>query len=402
MNRSRWSVLVVLSAAELLAMALWFSATAVVPALTEEWSLDGGQQAWLTNSVQIGFVVGTLISALLNLADILNARQLFTICALLGAAANGAIGWFVDGIGAAVALRFCTGLFLAGVYPPAMKIMAGWFRQGRGMAIGVIVGALTVGSASPHLIRVIGDPDWRLLMLTASASAVVAAALCHLFVSDGPYDTGRARFDWRFAGRAFANRGVRLANFGYLGHQWELYAVWAWLPLFLLESFRLSGVEDAGQWASLCGFAAIGAGGPGCVIGGLLADRYGRTTITIGSLLISGICCLLVGTLFGGSPVALVLLCLVWGFAVVADSAQYSTSVTELADPDYIGTTLTLQTCVGFLLTMGSIRLIPALVAWVSWEWTFAFLAVGPAFGIGAMYALRRLPEAALIDAGRA
>ena len=401
MNRSRWRVLVVLSTAELLAMALWFSATAVVPALTEEWGLDSGQQAWLTNSVQIGFVIGTLISALLNLADILNARHLFAVCALLGAVANGAIGWLGDGIALAIGLRFCTGLFLAGVYPPAMKIMAGWFRQGRGMAIGVIVGALTVGSASPHLIRVIGDPDWRLLMFTASASAVIAAVLCVLFVSDGPYDSGRARFDWRFAARAFSNRGVRLANFGYLGHQWELYAVWAWLPLFLLESFRASGLDQADRWASLWGFAAIGAGGLGCVIGGILADRFGRTTITIGSLLISGCCCLSVGYLFGGPPAALVALCLVWGFAVVADSAQYSTSITELAEPAYVGTTLTLQTCVGFLLTMGSIRLVPALAAWVSWQWAFAFLAVGPAFGIGAMYLLRRLPEGAHIDAGR-
>lgn len=177
--------------------------------------------------------------------------------------------------------------------------------------------------------------------------------------------------------------------------------MWAWLPLFLLESFRASGLEQAEHWASLWGFAAIAVGGFGCVIGGLLADRFGRTTITIGSLLISGCCCLSVGLLFGGSPTPLVALCLLWGFVVIADSAQYSTSLTELAEPDYVGTTLTLQTCIGFLLTLGSIRLVPSLVDWVSWRWAFAFLAIGPVFGVGAMYLLRKLPEAARIDGGQ-
>ena len=397
----KWRMLSALALAELLGMTLWFSASAVTPTLAAAWQLDKGGQAWLTMSVQIGFVVGTLISALFNLADIFNARYLFALCAFLGAGCNAAIGLWVDSSAPALALRFATGVFLAGVYPPAMKIAASWFKQGRGLAIGVLVGGLTVGSAAPHLLRLLGGADWRVLMLWASAAAAAGGLLCLLVVRDRPHVAGGARFDWRAAGRALGDRGVRLANFGYLGHQWELYAVWTWIPLFLAASFRASGVEGATDWAGLGAFAVIAVGGLGCVWAGILADRYGRTTVTIGSMLISGVCCLGVGFLFGASPVLLMALCLVWGLVVVADSAQFSASISELAEPAYLGTALTLQTCMGFLLTMVSIRLLPIWVEWVSWQWAFVFLAIGPALGSWAMYRLKGLPEAARIGGER-
>ena len=310
----KWRVLIALAAAELLGLTLWFSATAITPTLVIEWKLDEGLASWLTMSVQLGFVFGTLFSALFNLPDILNARYLFATCALLGAIANGLIGLFVEEIHLALLLRFLTGFFLAGVYPPGMKIMATWFKRDRGMAIGVLVGALTLGSATPHLLKLFGELDWRLLMLSASLCSLAASLICLFLVRNGPFATVGARFDWRAIGRALTDPGVRLANFGYLGHQWELYAVWTWISLFLYESFSASGLANPGASAALASFATIGIGGLGCVVAGLLADRVGRTTVTIVSLAISGGCCLGVGLLFAGDPRLLLGLCLVWVF----------------------------------------------------------------------------------------
>lgn len=397
----KWRMLLILSLAELLGMAVWFSATAVIPTLNAEWGLSDSGTAWLTMSVQIGFVVGTLLSALLNVSDIYNARHVFVISAFLCALFNGAIGAFVNSIEPAIVLRFFTGVFLAGVYPPGMKIMATWFKKGRGMAIGALVGALTVGSASPHLFKVFGIPDWRYLMFAASAGSLMAGLICLFFVKDGPYLRKAANFDWRYLGKAMKDRGVRLANFGYLGHMWELYAFWTWIPIFLLESFSSYGLSDGSSWSAVGTFAVIGIGGVGCLSAGMLADRYGRTTITIWSMVISGLCCVIAGLFFGGSPILLLMVCLVWGFAVVADSAQFSASITELVDQEYVGTALTFQTSMGFLLTIVSIRVIPVAVDWLTWRWAFSILAIGPVFGVISMYLLKQSPEAAKIGGER-
>ncbi len=393
-------MLALLSLAEFLSMALWFSATAVLPALTREWALTGSAQAWMTNAVQLGFVAGALTSALLNLPDILSPRTVFAVSALLGAAVNAAIPLFAHGPQVAIPLRFLTGFFLAGVYPPGLKIMATWFQRNRGLALGAVVGALTLGSSLPHLINVLGSPEWRRTMWTASVLSGLAAVIMATLIREGPYRVASPPFEWRYALRVWQEPPLRLANFGYLGHMWELYAMWSWLPLFVLESFRLLGLAAVRTAAGVTAFAAIGAGALGCVAAGVLADRYGRTLTTTLSMLISGLCCLVIGFLFGGNAALLVAVAIVWGITIVADSAQFSTSVTELGDPAYAGTVLTIQLAAGFLLTVVSIRLLPVVVALVGWRFAFATLAVGPLLGSLAMWQLRARPEALRLAGG--
>ncbi len=405
-----------LAVVELLAMALWFSASSVAPALKVAWDLSDADAAWLTISVQLGFVAGALGSAVLNLPERAVPQRLMAFCALAGALFTFVIPHFIDddyarggdGFWAAVWLRFWTGVTLAGVYPVGMKVMASWFVRGRGLAIGVLVGALTVGSASPHLIhalpveawseRYFGDiAAWRLVMMVASASAVIAAVIAALFVRPGPNLPAATRFDWRYFARVWSEPALRRANFGYLGHMFELYAMWTWAPQLVLVSYAAAGWSR--EAARAAGFATVAIGGVGCVVAGLAADRVGRCWTTIASLIISGGCALIAGSLIG-QPGMLTAVCLVWGFAVVADSAQFSAAISELCDPQFVGTALTIQTCAGFLLTTLTIRAVPTLQERFGWPAALALLAIGPVFGIYHMARLWRMPEAKKMAGG--
>ena len=394
----RWRALALLSLALVLGMTTWFSASAVVPQLRDEWALSDTAAAWLTIAVQVGFVAGALASSLLNLADVVSPRRVILAGAVGAAVANAGVV-LVSSPAGAVPLRFATGAFLAGVYPPALKLMSTWFRAGRGTALGIIVGALTVGSAGPHLVNGLGGLDWQVVIVATSLLTAAGGLVAALGVPEGPFPFPRAVFDPRQAGLVLRNRGVRLASLGYFGHMWELYAMWAWFVVFVDEAVApASWPESSAAYAT---FAVIGIGGVGCWIGGVLGDRWGRSRTTAAAMAISGACAIAIGVAAEVSPWLALAIGLLWGFAVVADSAQFSTAVTELADAAYVGTALAFQLAIGFTLTVATIWLVPFLEDAVGWRWAFAFLAPGPALGIAAMLRLRASPEARLVAGGR-
>jgi MFS family permease len=387
---ARWRILTLLAAAELLGMSLWFAGSAVASQLAASWSLTSGETGWLTTIVQLGFVCGTAMAALLNLADVLPSRWYFAGAAVIGALANAGLV-ASGGFATALALRFTTGFALAGVYPPAMKMASTWFRARRGLAIGTVVGALTVGKATPYLVHALPNAGASTVILTASGFALVAALLIAMWYVDGPYPFPPRRFSWGLVRTVFERREWRLATGGYLGHMFELYSFWTWIPLFIAASEAAEGVAASHRVdarVSLIAFGTIAIGGLGCVWGGLAADRRGRERLVILAMALSGSCALLIPFAFGRSLWILAPLAWAWGFFVIADSAQFSALVTESVPSHAVGTALTVQTSVGFLLTMVSIQLIPPLVAIVGWRWVFPVLAIGPALGIAA---IRRL-----------
>ena len=392
--------------AHVLALSLWFSGTAAGPGMMREAATAAGPgfQALLSSAVQGGFVIGSLASAVLGLADRHDPRRVFAGAALLGAAANAALLLLPIGAGD-IAARFLTGAALAGIYPVGMKLAVGWAdRDDAGLLVGLLVGGLTVGSALPHLVNALGGLDWRVTLGGSSVAALAAAGLVGL-VRLGPRHAPAPPFRAAAGLELWRDRGMRLATLGYLGHMWELYTMWAWVGFYLAASFaaRQGGVVQplVARDAAFATFAVIAVGAVGCVAGGWLADRMGRVRLTVAAMATSGTCCLLAGPAFGLHPAVTIGLCLVWGIAVVADSAQFSASITELAKAGLTGTMLTVQNCLGFALTLVSIQLLPVLVARLGWGGAFATLAIGPALGCAAMLRLGRSPMAAQLAGGR-
>jgi MFS family permease len=400
----RWGQLTILGVAMVLAMSPSFAAAAVAPLLREEWSVGLLELPFLTVVVQLGFAIGAIGLAVVGAPDVIPGPRLFAAGAIVAAIANLGFGLVAADPASAVPFRFLTGAALAAVYPVAMKLAAGWFRRDRGLAIGVVNGALTVGVALPFLFRGIGayaGVDWRPIVVAASVAGLAGAVLVGWLGRSGPLDVAAPRFSPAIAAAAFREPSVRLASLGYFGHMWELFAMWTWIPIFLLASFAAAGQADPAA-ASFTAFAVVAVGGLGSAAAGAVADRFGRTTTTIVAMAVSGSSAIVAGILFGAPIPLVVLVALIWGVSVVADSAQFSSAISELAPPGTAGSALSVQTAIGFTLTSVTILAVGLLdpAGAEGWRLAWLILALGPAVGIVAMLRLRGRPDATKMASG--
>ncbi len=370
--------------AETLGTSLWFGGTAALDELTPLWSLDAAGRGGLLTAVQLGFILGTLVISLSGLADSYQASRVFAVSAVLGAVANLGFAWWSRNWWDAIVWRGCTGVALAGIYPLGMKLVVTWMPNRTGEALGWLVGSVSLGTSMPFLLRALGGiGHWQEVVSIASLMALVAGGLV-LWLGDGPAARPPARrFDSRAALRAFWVSDFRSSALGYFGHMWELYAFWSLAPI--LVGWAITERYAAAWWT----FAVIAAGAVGNVAGGWLSRRWGSAVVAFVALAISGAMCVL-GPALPGLPWQLAMMMLViWGLTVAADSPQFSALSAKACPPEAVGSALALQNAIGFSVTVVGIQLTASLLElwgpWITWLWV-----PGPVLGLLAMRGLVR------------
>ena len=365
--------------------SLWFASNAIINDLALTYGLDTSITGNITSAVQLGFISGTLVFAILSIADRFSPSVVFMVCAFLGAAVNLGVLWSGNTLLSLLIIRFVVGFFLAGIYPVGMKIAADYYSKGLGLSLSLLVGALVLGTAFPHLLKVSAQSiDWRIVIYITSALAALGGLLIYLFVPDGPNRKPAQQVVLSSFFQVFKNKLFRAAAFGYFGHMWELYTFWAFVPIMIATFNNGTGQEvlDVSLWA----FLIIGIGAIACVIGGILSQRYGTRIVAIAALTLSGLCCLIMPLIIGSGMVWLfVIFLLFWGMTVIADSPLFSTMVAQNATPELKGTALTIVNCIGFAITIVSIQLLSALWTGTSSPYVFMILAIGPALGLLAL-----------------
>jgi len=366
--------------------SMWFVGNSVVDEVAPLWPQVQGAVGWLTSAVQLGFLAGTLVYAMRGWPDRYPAHRVFLVSCGLGALANAAVLLRPESFAWFLAARVMTGFCLAGIYPVGMKLAASWYREGLGWAIGLLVGALVLGTALPHLLRTMALP-WQPVIVATSGLAVLGGLLVGRLVPEGPYVRRGARFEVREALAIFGRPGFRRAALGYFGHMWELYAFWAFMPLAVAHVLQSDTGSPVVAWWS---FAIIGAGLLGCAIGGRIAMRTGSAAVATVQLATSGLACLCSPWLVEAPPAVALPFFVLWGVVVVGDSPQFSALAARAAPSTLVGTGLTLMTAVGFGLTIGSISLLGALAERGELRWLFVWLLPGPIAGVIAMLPLWR------------
>ncbi|MHA1987577.1 MAG: MFS transporter [Promethearchaeota archaeon] len=399
-KKSKPLILAIVSISLLFTVTVWFSANAITPQLKNLWNLNEADLALLSTILIIGFVIGGFIYSVFNLPDIFKTPLFFSFNAFLAALVN-YLAVFSPNFIIFISFRFITGFFLAGVYPTSMKLISSWYKRNRGFAIGILLGALTSGSGLPYIFNLTGLPNWRILLSISSLLALFGSILIFIFIKEGPHLVKGAKFKFSNIKVLFSKKSIRYANYAYFGHMWELYAFWVWIPAFLKEvHIQTNPGIDFTFYFSLGTFLVFISGAFGNIIGGKVADKIGRTKFNILMSAISGVSSLIIGFFLNNYILALII-AVIWGLTIVPDSPQYSAMISELSDPAYIGTSLAIQTAIGFAISNITIWLLPIIVELIGWTFGFSFLVIGPIFGIISLEKLRREPDSEKIALGK-